>query len=317
MKLGVTAAYWGLGVLGRMASETERIALGSAVFQIPGRSAAMTAMTAATLDQLSGGRFMLGLGVSGPQVSEGWHGVRFARQLERTRDYVAIVRKVLAREVLVHEGETITLPLPDGPGKALKLMIRPVQERIPILLAAMGPRNVALAGEVADGWIPLFFSPEHVAELRAPLAEGARRASRDPGDVAIYPQVAVCLDDDLDAARDAMRPMLALYVGGMGSRERNFYTELMARYGFEREARAVQELYLAGNKAEAAAALPAELIDATCLCGPPDVIRRRLHAYEASGVETLILAPQASDADALVDQLRGIAELRPTSAPVA
>src|ERR671935_341231 len=211
MKLGVHVGYWGLGlsaedqlgivqeaerlgydsvwtaeaygsdaatILGWVAAQTSRIRLGSGIFQMPGRSAAMTAMTAATLDQLSDGRMILGIGSSGPQVAEGWHGQRFAKQIQRTREYVAVVRMALARERVVFHGETIELPLPDGPGKALKLTIAPVQERIPIYLAAIGPKNTALAGEIADGWIPTFFSPEHVGQLRALLQEGAVRSGR-------------------------------------------------------------------------------------------------------------------------------------------
>lgn len=340
MKLGVGVGYWGIGftrddqvalarlaedrgfdslwvaeaygsdaptVLAYLAAATQRIGLGSAVMQIPGRSAAMTAMTAATLDQLSGGRFRLGLGASGPQVSEGWHGVRFGRQLARTRDHVAVVRTALARDRVSYLGETLQLPLPDGPGKALKLTIAPVQQPLPILLAAIGPKNIALAGEIADGWIPTFFSPGHVRELTAPLHEGARTAGRDPGEIAICPQVSVCVDDDLDAARDAMRPLLALYVGGMGSREKNFYAELMTRYGFGDAAARVQDLYLAGRKEEAAQALPAELIDTTCLCGPPPLVRERLGAYAAAGIDTLILIPAASGAAGLAEQVRRVA----------
>jgi alkanesulfonate monooxygenase SsuD/methylene tetrahydromethanopterin reductase-like flavin-dependent oxidoreductase (luciferase family) len=182
-----------------------------------------------------------------------------------------------------------------------------VQNPPPILLAAIGPKNIALAGEIADGWIPTFFSPAHVSELTAPLHEGARLAGRDPAEVAICPQVSVCVDDDLDAARDAMRPLLALYVGGMGSREKNFYTALMTRYGFGDAARRVQDLYLAGRKQEAAAALPAELIDTTCLCGPPTVIRERSLAYADAGIDTLILIPAASSTAGLTEQVRRIA----------
>ena len=194
-------------------------------------------------------------------------------------------------------------------GKALKLTIAPKQPRIPILLAALGPKNVALAGEIADGWIPTFFSPEHVDELRAPLVEGAHRAGRDPSEIAICPQVAVRVDDDLDAARDAMRRTTALYIGGMGSRQNNFYTELMIRYGYAAEARLVQDLYLAGRKGDAEAALPVELIDRTSLCGPAAVVRDRLAAYAAAGVDTLILIPVADGAVALTDQVRRIAAL--------
>lgn len=342
MKLGVSIGYWGLGltaeqqleivqeaerlgydsvwtaeaygsdaatILGWLAAGTERINLGSAIFQMPARSPAMTAMTAATLDQLSEGRMRLGIGSSGPQVAEGWHGQRFARQMQRTREYVAVVRMALARERVQFDGETLALPLPDGPGKALKLTIAPVQERIPIYLAAIGPNNVALAGEIADGWLPTLFSPEHVSEFRPRLEEGAGRADRDLNGFDIAPSVMVQISDDREAARDAMRPFLALYVGGMGSRERNFYNQLMVRYGFEDTAREVQELYLDGRQEDAAAALSDELIDTVTLCGPADVARERLEVYREAGVGTLIVSPMAFDAPARVEQLRLVAEL--------
>ncbi len=196
----------------------------------------MTAMTAATIDQLSGGRMILGIGSSGPQVAEGWHGQRFAKQLQRTREYVAVLRMALARERVEFKGETLELPLPDGPGKALKLTISPVQERIPIYLAAIGPKNTALAGEIADGWIPTLFSPEHVSELRPLLEEGAARSGKSLDGFDIAPTVSVFITDDLEAARNAMRPFIALYVGGMGSRKQNFYNQLVSRYGFEADA---------------------------------------------------------------------------------
>src|SRR4051794_17686835 len=216
-------------ILAWIAGQTERVKLGSAIFQMPGRSAAMTAMTAATIDQLSNGRMLLGIGSSGPQVAEGWHGQRFAKQLQRTREYIAVVRMALARERVVYDGETLTLPLPDGPGKALKLTIAPVQDEIPILLAAIGPRNTTLAAEIADGWIPTLFSPEHVAEFRPLLDEGFARAGSGKSfdDFEIAPSVNVMVTDDMDAARDAMRPYIALYVGGMGSRDKNFYNALV------------------------------------------------------------------------------------------
>ena len=222
---------------------------------------------------------LLGIGSSGPQVAEGWHGQPFARQLQRTREYVGIVRKALARERLEWDGEEYTLPLPDGPGKALKLMISPVQDRIPIYIAAIGPKNTQLTGEIADGWLPTFFSPEHVSDSRALLQEGADRAGDgkqidDSFDIA--PVVNVSIDDDLDRARDSMRPVLALYVGGMGSREKNFYNAIVQRYGFEDAAKEVQDLYLDGKKDEAAAALPVELIDMVSLCGPKDRVAERL-----------------------------------------
>ena len=344
MNLGVHIGYWGLGlsaeeqlklvreaeslgydsvwsaeaygsdaatILGWLAHATETIKLGSAIFQMPGRSAAMTAMTAATLDQLSGGRMLLGIGSSGPQVAEGWHGQRFARQLLRTREYIAVVRKALARERLEFKGESIELPLPDGPGKALKLTIAPVQEHIPIYLAAIGPKNTTLAAEIADGWIPTLFSPEHVGEFRPLLEEGFSKAGdgKGFGDFDIAPSVNVFVSDDLSSARDAMRHYVALYVGGMGSRKQNFYNALVQRYGFEDAAREVQDLYLEGKKDEAAAALPGELLDTVSLCGPAEVVRERIGIYRDAGVGTLMIAPMAWTFEDRLAQLRLVAEL--------
>jgi F420-dependent oxidoreductase-like protein len=342
MKLGVHIGYWGLGmgpqeqlevvqeaerlgydsvwaaeaygsdaatVLAWLAAGTSRVKLGSAIFQMPGRSAAMTAMTAATIDELSGGRMVLGIGSSGPQVAEGWHGQRFAKQLQRTREYVAVVRLALSRERVEYHGETIELPLPDGPGKALKLTIGPVQERIPIYLAAIGPKNTALAGEIADGWIPTFFSPEHVSELRSLLEQGATRSGRSLDGFDIAPTVNAYVSEDREAARNLMRPVLALYVGGMGSREQNFYNKLVRRYGFEDAAKQVQDLYLEGKRDEAGAALPDELIDLVSLCGPRDVVRDRLAAFRDAGVGTLMVSPMAFTAEERIEQLRAVAEL--------
>jgi F420-dependent oxidoreductase-like protein len=343
VKLGVHIGYWGLGltredqleivqeaerlgydsvwtaeaygsdaatILGWVAGQTSRIRIGSAIFQMPGRSPAMTAMTAATLDQLSDGRMILGIGSSGPQVAEGWHGQRFGKQIQRTREYVSVVRMALARERVEFHGDTLELPLPDGPGKALKLTIAPVQDRIPIYLAAIGPNNTRLAGEVADGWIPTLFSPEHVAEFRPLLEEGAARVGRSlNGGFDIAPTVNVFVTDDVAAARDAMRPFLALYVGGMGSRRQNFYNQLVQRYGFEDAAREVQDLYLDGKREEAMAALPDELIDLVSLCGPPDRVRERLAVYRDAGVGTLGVTPLAWDKAGRLEQLRLVAEL--------
>jgi F420-dependent oxidoreductase-like protein len=344
VKLGLHIGYWGLGltaqqqldlvleaerlgydsvwtaeaygsdaatILAWLAQATTKIKLGSAIFQMPGRSAAMTAMTAATIDQLSGGRMLLGIGSSGPQVAEGWHGQRFAKQLQRTREYVAVVRMALARERVEFHGETLELPLPNGPGKALKLTIAPVQERIPIYIAAIGPKNTTLTAEVADGWLPWLFSPEHVTEFRPLLEEGFARAGSGKGfdDFDIVPTVTAMVTDDLEAARDAMRHFVALYVGGMGSRKQNFYNALVQRYGFEDAAREVQELYLAGKKDEAAAALPGELIDTVCLVGPRDGVRERLRVYRDAGVGTLMISPMAFAFEERLAQLRTIAEL--------
>ena len=280
-------------VLAWLAAGTSKIKLGSAIFQMPARSAAMTAMTAATIDTISGGRLVLGIGSSGPQVAEGWHGQRFAHQLARTRDYVAVLRLALARERVEYRGETLELPLPGGPGKPLKLMIPPVQERIPIYLAAIGPKNTELAGEIADGWIPVFFSPENVSDIRDLLEAGAQRAGRSLDGFEMAPSVQAYVSDDHEGARDLMRPMLALYVGGMGSRKQNFYNQLVQRYGFEDAARNVQDLYLDGKKDEAAAALPDELIDLVTLCGPKDHVRERLAAFRDAGVGTLMITTMA------------------------
>ncbi len=294
-------------ILAFLAGRTRQIKLGSAIFQMPARTPAMTAMTAATIDQLSGGRMLLGIGSSGPQVAEGWHGQPFARQLRRTREYVEVVRLALARERVEYHGETLELPLPDGPGKALKLMIAPVQKRVPIYLAAIGPKNTALAGEIADGWLPTLFSPEHVADVRALLEEGAARSGRSLEEFEIAPVINAYVSDDMERARNVMRPGLALYVGGMGSREQNFYNRVVQRYGFEAQAREIQDLYLAGKKEEAARAIPAELIDLVSLCGPPAAIRDRLAAFRDAGVGTLLVAPMTFTREETTEQLRQIA----------
>ncbi|MDP9401002.1 MAG: LLM class F420-dependent oxidoreductase [Actinomycetota bacterium] len=298
-----------VSVLAWLAARTTRIRLGSAILQMPARSPAMTAMTAATLDQLSGGRFVLGLGPSGPQVAEGWHGQRFGRQLQRTREYVAVVRMALARERVELQGETLTLPLPDGPGRALRLTIAPAQERVPIYLAGIGPRSVALAGEIADGWIPILVSPEGLADLRGDLEEGATRARRSLEGFDVAPWVHARVDDDLERARDALRAHVALYVGGMGSRERNFYNDLVRRLGFPDAAREVQDLYLAGRREEAGAALPGELIDAVTLCGPEERVRERLWAFAAAGATSLGVTPVADGLAGRLEQLRALAAL--------
>jgi F420-dependent oxidoreductase-like protein len=235
--------------------------------------------------------------------------VRFAKQLQRTREYIEVVRMALRRERVDFHGETLELPLPDGPGKPLKLTIAPVQESIPIYLAAIGPKNTALAGEIADGWIPTLLDPEHLSTLRENLEEGASRAGRDLDGFDIAPSVQVYVNEDLDAARDALRPFIALYVGGMGSRKQNFYNQLVQRYGFEDAAKEVQDLYLEGKKDEAAAALPGELIDRVSICGPKDVVRERLATYRDAGVGTLGVSPFAFTRDDRLEQLRLIAEL--------
>lgn len=291
------AEAWGtdaVSVLAWIAARTSRIKVGSAIMQIPGRTPANAAMTAATLDLMSGGRFILGLGTSGPQVVEGWHGQPWGRPLEKTREYVEIVRAALRREVVRHDGAHYRIPY-DGPGatglgKPLKLMLRPLRAEIPIYLAAIGPRNVALAAEIADGWLPIFVAPERFAEVFGPSLACA------PAGFEIAATASVLVGDDVQAVRDALKPHLALYVGGMGAKGRNFYNALVRRYGFEAEAERIQELYLSGHQREAIAAVPDELVDAVALVGPKERIRDRLEAWRETPVTTLVVGsadPQA------------------------
>src|SRR5215218_1015978 len=285
---------WGqdaVSVLGLLAGKTERVALGSGLFQIPARAPAATAMAAATLDVLSNGRFRLGLGVSGPQVSEGWYGVRFARPVARTREYVEIVRRALAREPLTYDGQEYVLPLPDGPGRPLKLLAKPVQERIPIYLGAVGPRAVEQTGEIADGWLPFMVDPEHADLLFEPLDRGLAKAGRSRADIDVAACTAMAIEDDLDAARDAVRPWLAFYLGAMGSREKNFYVELAERAGHGGSARACQDAFLGGDRERAADALTPELIDTMALATTPDELAERVAAFEAAGVDSLLVVP--------------------------
>ena len=292
-----------------MGAVTYRIQLGTAVLQLAARTPAMTAMTAMTLDALSGGRVRLGLGVSGPQVVEGWHGQPFGRPVARTREYVAIVRAILARKApLQHEGTYYQIPYrgsdASGLGKPLRSILHGRAD-LPIYLAAIGPRNVALAAEIADGWLPVFFSPERMALFRSSLQEGFARGARKAGTASfdVAPSAPVVVGRDVEACRDHVKPKLALYVGGMGARGRNFYFDLACRYGYEAAARRVQDLYLAGRKDEAAAAVPDAHVDEVALCGPRERIRDRLAAWREVGVTTLICATRQPEA------LRTMAEL--------
>jgi F420-dependent oxidoreductase-like protein len=300
-----TAEAWGtdaVTVLAWLGATTTTIKLGTGIMQIPARTPAMTAMTAATLDLMSGGRVLLGLGTSGPQVVEGWHGQPFGKPLGRTREYVEIVRAAIRRELLEHTGAHYEIPYAGddatGLGIPLKLMLRPVRAEIPVYLAAIGPRNVALATEIADGWLPVWASPGKLADVFGEALSAAR-----PGfDVAAF-SVPVAISDDLQAARDAVKPHLALYVGGMGAKGQNYYNTLVARYGYEREATEIQELYLGGKKMEAIAAVPDALVDEVALVGPRDRIADRLEAWRESPVTTLVI--QAHD----LATLRTMAEL--------
>jgi F420-dependent oxidoreductase-like protein len=282
-------------VLGYLAATTRQIALGSAIMQMPARTPANTAMTAMTLDALSQGRVILGLGVSGPQVVEGWHGVAYSKPLAKTREYVEIVRRAVARdEPLRFDGQHFQIPYrgPDasGLGKPLKSILHPVRSEIPIYLAAIGPRNVALAAEIADGWMPIFYSPEHEEVFADSLRTGFDAAGgRDPDSFEIATTVMVASGDDLAACRDRLRPYFALYIGGMGSRDRNFYRDHAIRYGYGQAAMKIQDAYLDGRRDDAAAAVPDELIDEVALVGPLSRIIDRLEVWKASHVDTLIL----------------------------
>ncbi len=340
MRLGLNLGYWGAGndasnlalakqadelgyavvwaaeaygsdaptVLSWIAAQTSRIDVGSAVLQIPARTPAMTAMTAATLDTLSGGRFRLGLGVSGPQVSEGWHGVRFTKPLGRTREYVEIVRAALRRERLKFEGEHFTLPLPDGPGKALSLTVHPVRAEIPLYLAAIGPKNLELTGEIADGWLPVFYSPEHAGEQLSQIRSGAEKAGRSLDGFDVVPTAPLVVGEDWRTCADAVRGYAALYIGGMGSRDKNFYNALACRMGFEAQAAEVQEKYLAKDYAGAMAAVPLEFIDATSLLGTKERIAEKMAEFAKAGVTTLTVAPTFGAPEQAAEALRTAVE---------
>ncbi|MDQ3477244.1 MAG: LLM class F420-dependent oxidoreductase [Actinomycetota bacterium] len=336
MRLGLNLGYWGAGndkdnlilareadvmgysvvwaaeaygsdvptVLAYVAAQTTRIDVGAAIMQIPARTPAMSAMTAATLDSLSGGRFRMGLGVSGPQVSEGWHGVRFDKPLGRTREYVEIVRLALGRRRVSYEGEHYVLPLPDGPGKALTLTVHPTREDIPIYLAAVGPNNLELTGEIADGWLAIFFSPEHSTDQLAAIQVGRIRGQRT-SDFDVVPTVPICISDDLQAAADLIRPYCALYVGGMGSRKQNFYNAQARRMGFDEAATVIQDHYLNRDYAAAAAAVPFEFVDSTALLGPVQRIAEGMAAYADAGVTTMTVAVHHGSLEQRLATLRG------------
>jgi F420-dependent oxidoreductase-like protein len=302
--------------LGFIAARTERLQIASGILPIYSRTPALLAMTAAGLDYVSEGRFTLGLGTSGPQVIEGFHGVPYHAPLGRTREVVEICRKVWKREErLTHEGKHYTLPLPaergTGLGKALKIINHPVRDRIPVFIAAIGPKNVAMTAEIAEGWEPIFYVPEKAADVWGPsLAAG--RAKRDPalGELDIVCQAALAIGDDVDGFLEFGRPMAALYIGGMGAKGKNFYNDLCRRYGWEKEAEEIQDLYLAGKKDEAAAKVPAELLRNMSLIGTESHVKERLAAMRESGVTTLNVTPIAADHKgrlALVEKVKELA----------
>ena len=279
-------AWWG--------AATERIKLGTSIVQISARTPAATAMAAMTLDHLSGGRLILGLGVSGPQVVEGWYGQPFEKPLARMREYIGVLRDIWAREgPVTNDGPHYPLPLPGGTGlgKPLKASIHPLRSDIPIYLAAEGPKNIALAGELCDGWLALFYSPHHDGFYRDALDEGLSRtgARRSKADFEVAASVPLIITDDIEAAADAVRPMYALYFGGMGARGTNFHANVAIRMGYEAEVAKIQELYLGGHKAEAAAAVPTKLVEQLTLIGPTDKIRDDLEAWRESIVTTILI----------------------------
>ena len=294
-----------------MLAHTERMSFGPAIMQMPARTPAMTAMTAATLDLMSGGRFLLGLGLSGPQVVEGWHGQAYGKPLTKTREYVEIVRTILAREApLEHHGPHYDIPYSGadatGLGKPLKIIVHPRRADIPIYLVSIGEKNVELTAEIADGWLPIFFSPERYREAFGPAIDaGLAKAggTKTLADFDIAPTVTVIVGDDVEMLRGFVKPMIALYVGGMGARGRNFYNALACRYGYEAAAAEIQDLYLDGKKKEATAAVPDSLVDEIALIGPKERIRDRLDAWKESGVGTMIVGAQQPEA------LRVMAEL--------
>jgi F420-dependent oxidoreductase-like protein len=291
-----------------LAAKTEKIKVGTAIMQMTARAPVVAAMTAATIDLLTGGRMLAGIGASGPQVVEGWHGLPYGKPVTRAREYVEIMRKVWKREQpLEHHGEHYDIPCKDGSGlgKPLKLIIHPLRPNIPIYLAAVGPKNVELAAEIADGWLPVFFSPERINTYREWLDLGFAKAGdgKSMKDFDIAPTVTIRMGDDVNACRAAVKPFLALYLGGMGARDKNFYFNIACRYGYEEAAHKIQDLYLAGKKVEAAQAVPDELVDEVALCGPRERIAERLQVWRSSEMTTMICG--LSD----INTLRVMAEL--------
>jgi F420-dependent oxidoreductase-like protein len=334
LKLGLNLGYWGIGpqgedavelvraaegagfesvwvaesygsdvvsVLAWLAPQTERIKLGAAIMQVPARPPAAAAMAGATIDALSDGRFIFGFGPSGPQVSEGWYGVPYPKPWGRTREYIEIVRAIIAREGrLEHHGAHYDLPAsgPEatGQGKALKLNFHPVRNEIPVFVGAIGRKSVEMAAEICDGWIPAFSDPERIEEVWGEdLAAGFEKGGRTRGDLEISPTIQVAIDGDLEGAHNMVKAALLLYLGGMGSKEKNFYVDLSERFGYGEQARAVQSLYLEGKRDEAYAAIPDELVTATSLIGTEEEVAERLRRIEAAGIDRLIVSAAQFD----------------------
>jgi F420-dependent oxidoreductase-like protein len=350
LKLGLNLGYWGIGpqgsealeivrhaersgfesvwvaesygsdvvsVLAWLAPQTETIKLGGAIMQVPARQPAAAAMAGATIDALSGGRFIFGFGPSGPQVSEGWYGVPYAKPWGRTREYVEIVRKVVAREEpLSYEGQHFRLPLEGGEGKALKLNFHPVRERIPVFLGAIGRKSVELAAEIADGWIPIFSSPDGFEQAWGEHIEaGLEKGGRSREELEISPTVQIAIDGDLEAARGIVKAGLLLYFGGMGSRKTNFYVDLAHRFGFGEVADEVQRLFLDGDREAAYEAIPDEVADATSLVGTEQEVAERIERFRNVGVDRLIVSPIQFDKGERMHTLDRLSELAGAGAP--
>ncbi len=296
--------------MGYLAARTTTVEIAAGILPIYTRTPTLIAMTAAGIDALSDGRCILGLGASGPQVIEGFHGVLYDKPLGRTREIIDICRQVWRREKVEHDGPSYQIPVPEGQGtglgKPLKLINHPVRSTIPIYVASLGPKNVEMTAEMADGWLPLFYLPEKARQVwGADLTAGAAKRSADLGPLEIVAGGLLSVGDGADAVREFARPMAALYIGGMGAKGRNFYNDLVKRYGFEAEAEAIQDLYLAGKKDEAATLVPEELLEATTLCGSEGYVRERLAAYKESGVTVLNVTPIGPDPVKLVEQVKG------------
>jgi F420-dependent oxidoreductase-like protein len=295
--------------MGYLAATTESITIASGILPIYTRTPTLIAMTAAGMDALTDGRFILGLGASGPQVIEGFHGVRYDAPLGRTREIIDICRQVWKRERVEYDGRYYTLPLPadrgTGLGKPLKIIAKPVREQIPIWIASLGPKNVEMTAEVANGWLPIFFMPERADEVwGADLAAGRAKRSPELGPLEIAAGGLVAIGDDAADIAELSRPMVALYVGGMGAKGRNFYNDLMCRYGYEAEAAKIQDLYLEGKKDEAAAIVPKEFLELTNLCGPEGFVRDRLEAFKEAGVSVLNIIPVGDNPTAMIEKLK-------------
>ncbi len=296
-------------LMGYLAAKTETIEIGAAILNIYSRTPGALAQTAAGLDNVSGGRAVIGLGASGPQVIEGFHGIPYDKPLGRTREVIDVIRMALRREPLVYDGKTVKLPLPEGQGlglgKPLKLLTKPERPAVPLWIAALGARNVELTAEIADGWIPHLFHPEKAAATwSASLAAGAAKRSADLAPLEILAGGMCAIGDDVKGLLDFARPMVALYVGGMGARDKNFYNQLVCEYGYEKEAKEIQDLYLGGKKDEAAALVPDDLLEAINLVGPEGYVKERIAAFKEAGVTNLQIVPVADDVPALISKMK-------------